>query len=45
MRLTSSGPVAVILLVLALPPEVAAQADSFDVPLKKKLVLYVKHDA
>jgi hypothetical protein len=32
--------VAVILLVLALPLGVAAQADSFDVPLKKKLVVY-----
>lgn len=40
MRLTSSGPVAVFLLVLALPLRVGAQADSFDVPLKRKVVLY-----
>jgi hypothetical protein len=40
MRLTSSTPVAVFLLVLALPLRVGAQADSFDVPLKRNVVLY-----
>jgi hypothetical protein len=40
MKLTSSGAVAVFLLVLVLSPLVDAQADSFDVPLKRKVVLY-----
>jgi hypothetical protein len=40
MKLTSSGPVAIILLMLVLSRVVFAQADSFDVPLKKKLVFY-----
>lgn len=33
-------PMVAILLVLALPRPIAAQADSFDVPAKKKTVLY-----
>ena len=40
MRPTWREPAAAILLLLVLPLQSAAQADSFDVPLKKKVVLY-----